>query len=78
MDADILIIVTCGFITPAKEESIEVIFDALGERDERINGKKGRGFAPRVVAAGCLTQRYGEDMTSEIPELDFSLRAHRR
>jgi ribosomal protein S12 methylthiotransferase len=71
MDADILIIVTCGFITPAKEESIEVIFDALGERDERINGKKGRGFAPRVVAAGCLTQRYGEDMTSEIPELDF-------
>ena len=67
-DADIVIITTCGFITHAKEESIEVIFEAIKQRDEK---KPVSGFAPRLVVAGCLTERYMDDIKKDIPEIDF-------
>ena len=66
-EADIIIITTCGFITQAKEESIEVIFEAIKQRDE----KNAAGFAPRLAVAGCLTERYLEDIKKDIPEIDF-------
>ena len=81
--ADIIIINTCGFITEAKEESIEVIFDALDQ--QKAAGKKNlkkfyqgnrvieRDFGRRVVVVGCLTQRYREELEIEIPEVDFIL-----
>jgi len=59
-DADIIIVNTCGFITPAKEESIEVILDAIDQ-----------GESAKVAVCGCLTQRYHEQIKSEIPEIDF-------
>ncbi|MBN1531701.1 MAG: 30S ribosomal protein S12 methylthiotransferase RimO [Spirochaetes bacterium] len=58
--ADIVIINTCGFITPAKEESIGMILDAAGAEGER-----------RVAVMGCLSQRYGDELTREMPEIDF-------
>lgn len=55
------IINTCGFIEPAKEESINEILGALGAR------KKGE----KVVVAGCLSQRYLDDLKKDIPEVDL-------
>ncbi len=80
-DADMIIINTCGFITEAKKESIEVIFDAIGQ--QRAADKKNtkpfygnnstdkRDFGRRVVVAGCLSQRYRNEILSDIPEIDF-------
>ncbi|MCL1912153.1 MAG: 30S ribosomal protein S12 methylthiotransferase RimO [Leptospirales bacterium] len=67
-EADIVIITTCGFITHAKEESIEVIFDAIKQRGEK---KTIAGFAPKLAVAGCLTKRYMDDIKKDIPEIDF-------
>ncbi len=61
-DADILIVNTCGFINPAKEESIEEILNAVEEK-KKNPGKK-------VVVAGCLYQRYKEELKKELPEVD--------
>lgn len=79
--ADILIINTCGFIKDAKEESIEVIFDALEQQRGNAAGvnlkRFGEGgtamkdFGKKVVVTGCMTQRYPEQVVAEIPEIDF-------
>lgn len=63
--ADIIVVNTCAFINDAKEESIETIFDALYYKEnERAKG---------VIVTGCLTQRYSEKITEEIPEIDAIL-----
>ncbi len=56
--SDIVIINTCGFITPSKEESIRVIFE---------NVNKGR----KVIVTGCLVERYYEELKKEIPEVSL-------
>ncbi|WP_457568441.1 30S ribosomal protein S12 methylthiotransferase RimO [Desulfurobacterium sp.] len=61
-DADIIIVNTCGFITPAKEESIDEILTAIEE--------KKRNPEKKVVVAGCLYQRYREELRKELPEVD--------
>jgi len=60
--ADILIVNTCGFIESAKEESIDTILE-LSEYKE--NGK-----LKVLIATGCLSERYKEELLNEIPELD--------
>ncbi len=65
-DADILIINTCGFIEDAKKESIEAILDAA-----ELKAGVRPGFGRKLVAAGCLSQRYRRDVASDIPEIDF-------
>ena len=61
--ADILLVNTCGFIDPAKEESINTILEMAEYK------KTGRC---RVLAVtGCLSQRYSGDLLSEIPEIDL-------
>ncbi len=62
-DADILIVNTCSFIEPAKRESIETIL-------EMAEHKKS-GSAKKLVVAGCLVERYRQDILKEIPEVDF-------
>jgi len=52
---------TCGFISQAKEESIDAIFEAVFRR------KKMGG---RIVITGCLAQRYGEELCEQIPQAD--------
>jgi len=64
-DADVIIVNTCAFITPAKEESIEEIF--------RMAEWKERGPCRRLIVTGCLPQRYGSDLAREIPEVDLFL-----
>jgi ribosomal protein S12 methylthiotransferase len=62
-EADTVIINTCGFIDRAKEESVNTIFYAVAN--------KNSGLIKRVFVAGCLSQRYKQDLQKEIPEVDF-------
>lgn len=61
-EADIVIVNTCGFIGDAKEESIETILE-VGEFKETGNLKK-------LIVAGCLAQKYSEEILKELPEVD--------
>ncbi|MDR1605447.1 MAG: 30S ribosomal protein S12 methylthiotransferase RimO [Gracilibacteraceae bacterium] len=61
-EADVIVVNTCGFITAAKEESIDAIFQMLE--------RKKTNPAVKVLAAGCLAQRYGAELAAAVPELD--------
>ena len=63
--ADILLVNTCGFITSAKEESIDMILE--------MAEYKKTGRCRLLVVTGCLAQRYEEDLMKEIPEIDLLL-----
>ena len=63
--ADILMVNTCGFIGPAKEESIDAILDMARYKTE--------GRCRLLVVTGCLAQRYEKDLLAEIPEIDLLL-----
>ncbi len=56
-DADIIIVNTCGFIEAAKRESIDTLFECLSYKNKK------------VVAIGCLVQRYLKELEKEIPEI---------
>ncbi len=58
--AEFLIVNTCGFIEPAREESYAVLKELASVKE------KGQ----LLVAAGCLTQRYGEDVVRQVPGID--------
>src|SRR5207244_10018298 len=60
--ADVLVVNTCAFITPAKEESIDAILDLAAVKAAR----PGR----RLVVTGCLAQRYADDLKTALPEVD--------
>ena len=60
--ADVLMVNTCGFIEAAKQESIDHILELTSFKEEDP--------AKRVVVAGCLGQRYPDELKSEIPEID--------
>ena len=66
--ADILIVNTCGFIVPAKEESINAILEMAQHK------KNGR--CRLLVATGCLTERYRNELAAEMPEIDLILGVH--
>ena len=61
-EADTVVVNTCGFIDSAKKESIETILEAA-----RL---KAEGKATRLVVAGCLVERYRDELKAEIPEVD--------
>jgi ribosomal protein S12 methylthiotransferase len=61
-DADVVVLNTCGFITDAVEESVSTALDLAQWRDER----EGR----RLVVAGCMVSRYGDDLAAAMPEAD--------
>ncbi len=63
-EADSIVVNTCGFIRAAKEESIHELL-RLGELK-----KSGNGQGKTLYASGCLSQRYGNEMLKEMPELD--------
>jgi len=62
-DADVVIVNTCGFIGAAKEESIDTIIE--------IGRLKEEGRLKKLVVAGCLSQRYPEELALELPEVDL-------
>jgi ribosomal protein S12 methylthiotransferase len=61
--AEIIIVNTCAFIEPAKRESIETILE--------MAAYKKSGAARKLVVAGCLVERYRQEILKEIPEVDF-------
>ena len=64
-EADIIIVNTCGFIEKAKEESINTILEMA---QYKTNYK-----CKLLIATGCLTQRYGEELKNLMPEIDIML-----
>ncbi len=64
-DADVVVINTCGFITPAKEEAIDTILEIIDLKNE--------GIIKGIVVCGCLSQRYRDSMKEEFPEVDAFL-----
>lgn len=62
MEADVVILNTCGFILDAKQESIDSILYYTDLKQQRKTG--------RVYVMGCLSERYRKDLESEIPEVD--------
>jgi ribosomal protein S12 methylthiotransferase len=61
-DADTVVVNTCGFIDAAKKESIDTILEAAQ--------LKADGQAKRLIVAGCLVERYRDELKAEIPEVD--------
>ncbi len=63
-NADIIVVNTCCFINDAKEESINTILEMAKYKSGNLKG---------LIVAGCMAQRYKEDITKEIPEVDAIL-----
>ena len=61
-EAEVLLVNTCGFIDPAKEESIETILE--------MAQYKQTGKCVKLIVTGCLAQRYGDALKEEMPEID--------
>src|SRR5690242_4911737 len=61
-EAETVVVNTCGFIESAKQESIDAILEATRLKEE--------GKGKRVVVAGCLVERYRDDLMKELPEVD--------
>lgn len=61
-EAETVVVNTCGFIESAKQESIDTILEATRWKSE--------GRASRVIVAGCLVERYRDDLIKELPEVD--------
>lgn len=61
-EADVIVVNTCGFIESAKEESIDAILEAAK--------MKKRGRCRALIVAGCLAQRYKDELAKELPEAD--------
>lgn len=67
-DANIVIINTCAFISPARKEALDNIFDMCLLKE--------KGVVEKVIVTGCLAQRYKEDLKKQIPEVDAFLTAN--
>lgn len=59
-EAEGIIVNTCGFIDDAKRESIEKIFELADNKEKKT----------KLIVSGCLSQRYGEELYEEMPEVD--------
>src|SRR5689334_2828224 len=64
-DADVAVVNTCGFVEQAKKDSIDVLLEA--------SARKGHSKTQKVVAVGCLAERYGQQLADELPEADAVL-----
>ena len=61
-DAEILVVNTCSFIDSAKQESVDAILEMARHKTE--------GRAKRLIVAGCLVERYRDEIQKNIPEVD--------
>ena len=64
-DADVIVVNTCSFIDPAKQESVDTILEMAEYK------KSGR--AKRLVVAGCMVERYRDEIRKNLPEVDAVL-----
>ena len=69
-EADVIIVNTCGFIGPAKEESIQTVLEYSGFRKT--------GGAKKLIVMGCLAERYADTLRDDLPDVDvfFGLHSH--
>lgn len=65
-DADVMVVNTCSFITEATEESVGVVLEVASEWVPTRPGRK-------LVVAGCMPSRYGDELATEMPEVDAFL-----
>ncbi len=70
-EADIVIVNTCGFIAPAKAESIRTVLD--------YSDLRSSGRIKKLIVMGCMAQRYAESLEEQLPDVDvfFGLGSHR-
>jgi ribosomal protein S12 methylthiotransferase len=61
-DADVIVVNTCSFIDTAQQESVDTILEMAGH--------KAAGRAKKLVVAGCLVERFGDQIRKDIPEVD--------
>ncbi|MGH9590863.1 MAG: 30S ribosomal protein S12 methylthiotransferase RimO, partial [Terracidiphilus sp.] len=61
-EAEILVVNTCSFIDTAKQESVDAILEMARHKTD--------GRAKRLIVAGCLVERYGDEIRKSIPEVD--------
>ncbi|MFK5584424.1 30S ribosomal protein S12 methylthiotransferase RimO [Serinicoccus sp. LYQ131] len=64
-EADVAVVNTCGFVEQAKKDSVDALLEA--------NELKQTGRTQKVVAVGCMAERYGEQLAAELPEADAVL-----
>ena len=64
-EAQVLVVNTCGFIDAAKRESVEAILQAAA--------MKQQGACEKLIVAGCLVERYRDELMAEMPEIDACL-----
>ncbi|MFN0120950.1 MAG: 30S ribosomal protein S12 methylthiotransferase RimO [Blastocatellia bacterium] len=64
-NADVIVVNTCGFIDSARQESIDTILEMAALKD--------KGTLKRLVVAGCLVERYRQDLVNQLPEVDAVL-----
>ena len=62
LESDVVIVNTCGFLDKAREESVDTILD--------LGRLKKEGKIKKLIAMGCFTERYGDAVEDEIPEVD--------
>ena len=67
-DADVIIVNTCAFIGPAKAESIDTILELAKFKED--------GRCASLVVAGCMAQRYSNELMAELPEVDAIVGVH--
>src|ERR1044071_3047868 len=61
-EADVIVVNTCSFIDPAKQESVDTILE--------MAEYKKTGQAKKLIVAGCLVERYRGDIRKDLPEVD--------
>nr|WP_223642849.1 30S ribosomal protein S12 methylthiotransferase RimO [Corallococcus sp. EGB] len=64
-EAEVIVVNTCAFIGPAKQESVDSILE--------MAELKKSGSCKTLVVTGCLSQRYGQELSQEMPEVDHFL-----
>lgn len=75
-DCDLVIVNTCGFINDAKEESINTLIEQIEAKKNFDRRHKQDGRRRRLVAVGCLVERYKGDLAKEMPEVDAWYGSH--
>ena len=66
-EADVIVVNTCSFIDVAKQESVDTI---LRMAEHKTSSKNPAGRAQKLIVAGCLVERYRNDIQKNIPEVD--------
>ena len=61
-EADVIVVNTCSFIRDARDESVETILE--------MTERKKEGSCKTLIIAGCLAERYGDEILTELPEVD--------